>query len=333
MKAVSTWLLFAIVSVSSNAAPPVPQLRVAELVEASDIIAVGTILTIADVGPSSVTTAGGVVSARQILATLATDRVLKGRAATSLEFQLVLPDAGIGYGGVAAGDYRMFLLKGSGEPYQLVSPYYPSLAAVRGPSPVAGTALDRVFESLSEVANATNEPETNRQSAIFALWGATSRFATDGLMVALDDHAPAIRAGAAASLLASGDMRALPVAESALSVANPNVPSEVLHNLTVAIEQGLRRPQAIGALGRLMVSPNIHARRSAARALREVRSPLAVDALVRALDDVDGEVRYAAVVGLAEITAQPRWGPSLPEFHQNQQRYIDFWKNWRKQNP
>lgn len=215
----------------------------------------------------------------------------------------------------------------------LASPYYPSLAAVRGVAPTATTDLDKVFECLGEVANAPTEPEAIRQSAVFAMWGAHSRFAVDGLVTALNDSTLAIRVGAAASLLASGDIRALPLAEAALAAPNPDLPPEALRNLAVAIEQGLRDSQAISSLERLLSSPNVGVRRSAARTLREIRSASVVNALVRALDDGDSEVRYAAVAGLAEITAQPRWGPSLPEFMQNQQPYVEFWKRWKKRNP
>ena len=146
MKAIATSLVAALIGVSSAAAP-VPLLRVEELVKASDVIAIGTVLAIADLGPISVSVPGSVVPGRQMLATLTTDRVLKGRAGSSLEFKIDVPDSTIGYGSVAVADYRVFFLKGTSEPYVLSNPYNPSLAAVRGPSPKARADLDECWNA------------------------------------------------------------------------------------------------------------------------------------------------------------------------------------------
>ncbi len=267
-----------------------------------------------------------------MVATLATDQVIKGPGKSSLQFQFIVPDAQVGYGGIAVGDYRIFFLKGSGEPYQPVSPYYPSLVAVRGARLTAEGALPRVFEALGAVVNSSSEPESVRQAAIYALWGARGRFATDALAIALDQDEPAIRLTAAAALLAGGDTRALPVAEAALNAPNSNATPEALHNLAVAISEGIRDPGAIPALARLLGSPNLDARRAVALALRSIGSAAVVEPLVKALDDVDGDVKYTAVAALAEITGQPQWGPSLPEFLSNRQRYLDYWKAWKSAN-
>jgi hypothetical protein len=322
-------LAAALVSVASiTSASPVPQLRVAELVQNADVIVVGSVQAIGDLGPGSAVTPSGPLIGRRLVATLVIDRVLKGQNRSSLEFIFVRSDTSGAYGGIAAGDYRVFFLKGSGDPYELVSPYYPSLVAIRGSTTTAETALDRVCEVLAEVLNSPSESLGSRQSAISALWGVKSRFAADGLASALGDDTPAIRFGAASSLLASGDLRALSVADPALMSSGPTVPSDLLHNLIVAID-GLKDLDAIPELDRLLTSPNVETRRRAVRALRFSAATPALDSLAKALDDADNEVRYEAVAGLAGIAGQPQWGPSIPEFNNNPTRYIEHWKAWR----
>jgi HEAT repeat protein len=311
-------------------ATPVPQFRVADIVKDSDVIAIGVVVSVANLGPTSIVTPNGAISGRQMVATLVTDQMIKGPGKSSLQFEFAVPDAAIGYGGVEAGDVRMFFLKGRGEPYQLVSPHYPSLVAVRGIRLTARGELERVVEALGAVVTSSAEPEAARQSAIYALWGTKIRFGTDALASALADATPATRLTAAAALLAGGDMRALQVAEDALTAPNPNATSEVLHNLAVAISEGIRDPGAVPALARLLLSPNVGARRSAAVALRAIGSSTAVEALVKALDDVDSEVQYTAVTALAEITGQRESAPSLPAFLNNQQHYVEHWKAWKR---
>jgi hypothetical protein len=61
-----------------------------------------------------------------------------------------------------------------------------------------------------------------------------------------------------------------------------------------------------------------------------MRQPLALKALATALDDDDVEVRYTAVMGLAETTGQKGWGPSMPAFVEDEQRYLQYWRDWIK---
>ena len=72
------------------------------------------------------------------------------------------------------------------------------------------------------------------------------------------------------------------------------------------------------------------ARRAAASALRHTEADSAIASLLQALEDTDQEVRYQAVLGLATITGETEWGPSLDSFAREEQRYLAHWRQWTK---
>lgn len=71
-------------------------------------------------------------------------------------------------------------------------------------------------------------------------------------------------------------------------------------------------------------------RRPIAAAIRSTKSQSAIHPLSSLLADADFEIRYTAVIGLAEITGQHEWGPAQDVFQANERRYLDHWKAWAK---
>jgi HEAT repeat protein len=69
-------------------------------------------------------------------------------------------------------------------------------------------------------------------------------------------------------------------------------------------------------------------REAAAEALRRMGSKLAIRPLVQALGDQDKNVRYHAVVGLAEITGDKEHHPNLIDYKTAEPRYLEYWIEW-----
>ena len=57
----------------------------------------------------------------------------------------------------------------------------------------------------------------------------------------------------------------------------------------------------------------------------DIPSSGVLTALARALDDSDQQVRYSAVAGLAEITGETKWMPSIPLFKEDESPYLAHW--------
>jgi HEAT repeat protein len=69
-------------------------------------------------------------------------------------------------------------------------------------------------------------------------------------------------------------------------------------------------------------------RRSSAAALRQMHTAAAIGPLLTALKDSDHGVKYQAVIGLAELTGQYEWGPSVELFLKDEHHYVAHWQEW-----
>jgi HEAT repeat protein len=247
-----------------------------------------------------------------------------------VRFQFSLPEVFIGYTGVGSGTYRILFLKSNGDHYEFVSPYYPSVVAVAGSRIQSERPLDRVFEAVAAVLWSPDAPVQYKREAINTLWGVKNPLAASGLRSMLQEGVRTLQLPAAAALLAAGDSSALPIAEAELLRPDPSLSFEVLPNLRGALSRGIMPEAAIPALARLLSQGDTDTRRAASLALRRTRLTSALGPLASALDDADVQVELNVVMGLAEITGQAEWGPSMPAFLADKERYLGHWKDWMR---
>lgn len=323
------WAACVLAVTSLVSAAPVPHLALGELVQMADIVVAGTVTDVAEKGAVALSTANGTVPARLMTGALSVDVVLKGSVqSSSLDFQFSIPDVPIGFAGIQLDVYRVFFLKLAGTTYELASPYRPSIVGVRSRAVRSSETIDKVLEMVAAVLRTDTTDDEMKLEACHALWGNTSAEAVTGLRAALKSRNQSVALTAAAALLSNGDQTAWQLAETALTRSDGSISPEVLHNLRVALSEKPASDAAIAARARLLRAGDVETRRAVSVSLRRLRSPLAVESLTRALDDDDVEVRYSAVMGLAESTGRNEWGPSMPAFLEDQQRYIRLWKEW-----
>jgi HEAT repeat protein len=141
---------------------------------------------------------------------------------------------------------------------------------------------------------------------------------------------PALRLGAVAQLLLRDDLTGLQLAAEALLEPAEDPPSEIRKNLLAGVSMGVKDPLAVPILVTLLRQGGDPVRRAAAFALVHTASPSAIDALAQALGDPDHEVRYYAVMGLADITGQPDRRPSTFDFRDREASYLSYWKEWAR---
>jgi hypothetical protein len=326
------FLVAMLMNPASVSAIPVPALDLPELTAASDLIVVGQVLAIREEGRTTINTQGGPVQARQMVATLRAFRVLKGQAgAPSVSFGFLIPEVDLAYGGVAEKQVGMFFLKEvSKQKYEVLNPYYPSIVAAPDAPATEGAALDRVVAEVAYVLNSAKSSPDERERAVSILETVETPAATEALKKAARTPGgpPSLRAVAA--LLRRNDASVLDLAERALTVAPQGAEAGVRLTLALAIRDGVTTPDAVPALARLLRARDVETRRGAAAALRHVGTDSVVAPLSDALQDNDREVRYQAVLGLAAVTGQSDWGPSIDLFTQDEQRYLEYWKDWAK---
>jgi hypothetical protein len=88
---------------------------------------------------------------------------------------------------------------------------------------------------------------------------------------------------------------------------------------------------ALRAVEALASSRYLSIRFGAMNALRRLRDPLSIPVLIERLSDSDDNIRYLAVITLAEISGKTGdYAPSMYLFDKNPSFYVNLWKEWTK---
>jgi hypothetical protein len=311
----------------------VPNLRIVELVAASDVIVIAHVYDVREEGPAaSVVFRGQPIAANEYLAELDVLSTIKGSVSDHLSVKYSLPNTFVGYQGLRLG-MRIIFLRRRGSGFELADPYHPDLPAVSGTLPIHAptdsvTAVEQ--EMLSVIASSSTTPGEKSEILRFdyALPGGnrTVNALKSALVNAGDED---LRQRIEGELISFGDGAEL-----------PNVVSLVLRNsatsnqrvwLLYVVGNKITDPLAIPSLRKLLGSNDDPVREAAAQALWHIADPTAVPSLAGALDDRDESVRFYAVRGCADIAKEIGWGgPSESEFREHEQQYLAHWRAWAK---
>ncbi len=281
-----------------------------------DLIVIGRVNSISNAG--------------RAIATLSIDKVVKGEAdARTVDFEF-LPNAPSAYARIQPELFGMFFLKRNeaGGGYRVLDSTYPAVIAPANAVLTGEQGLDRTVNVVGQVLLTARAAE-DRRVAVSVLRSALTDRATELLRQGAKDKDPVVKMQSISALLNRNDIETLAIAERAL--LNPPAATEpyLLENISSALE-GIKDPQAIPALQRLLGSSNSRTRLGAVSALRQMKVMEAVEGLVLVLGDNNRDVRYEAVMGLAELTGQDQWATSMGRFEREEQRYLDHWKEWSR---
>jgi hypothetical protein len=103
---------------------------------------------------------------------------------------------------------------------------------------------------------------------------------------------------------------------------------EALRSLLIQKLSEIRTPAARQQLAALCQNARVDLARAAASALRQLHHPATIPDLIELLNNADLEVRYQAVMGLAELEPGVEAGPSFEVYHSDESRYLQRWKQW-----
>src|SRR5438094_6863048 len=181
-----------------------------------------------------------------------------------------------------------------------------------------GTAhkpVERVVRTLGEAISIPDSSRDTKQIALWYLEFAKSDASASALRAVLTNADPIVGVSAAAMLMLRGDVSGLEVIKRAFLPGPQSLPNQLEETVPNAIGIGIRDPKLIPDLEELLSSSSRYMRRGIVMALMRTGSPDALNALRRALADVDFEVRYYGVLGLARITGDARgMTPHMEEF-------------------
>ena len=290
-------------------------LNLERLTNKADLIIIGRVNSVSNAG--------------RAIATLSIDKVVKGEAnARTIDFEF-LANAPSVYAHIQPQLFGMFFLKQNPDGHcRILDPMYPAVIAPANAVLTDAQGVDRTVNIVGQVLLTASAAE-DRRVAVRVLSSARTNRATELLRHGAKDRDAVVKMQSISALLSRDDVETLEIAERTL--LNPPAETEayLLENISAALE-GIKNPRAIPALQRLLHSSNSRTRLGAISALRQMHVMEAVEGLVIALGDNNRNVRYEGVVGLAELTGQNQWAPSIGKFESDEQQYLDHWKEWAR---
>jgi hypothetical protein len=228
--------------------------------------------------------------------------------------------------GAEIGKYRLFFIRRSAGGWAPADANWLSVPGSRGFRPARGkTAVQAVFDNLAAVIRTGDLSDTLEAIALTRHYNRPELL--DACAQRLGDPEAAVRLECAAVLVRRNDERALPVLKQVLPrLQDDSWPHNL--NLAYAVRDGLSDPRVAPLLMEVYGKRDSSdaTRVAVVSALGRMKEPGVAQVLVRALRDSARDVRYAAAVGLADITGQPQWRPSIDEFRFDERKYVAHWE-------
>jgi hypothetical protein len=309
-----------------------PALDLKAMAEGADLIAVGRVVDVGERGPGIAQTPSGDFAARGMAATLEVERLLKGSGGARLDFEFLIPEQMIGYWPIGKGQFGVFFLRQDVSGYQVFDPYHPYVEAFPGTPSANGSIFEKIIAEMAGVLTSPGSSGNSRRLAIHALDVTPGAASTAALVQGAQQQNEEVRLRSAAALFRRNDITFLNQAVGLLLNPPSGLDPDLLDDMSLGIGVGVTSPKATSSLVRLLGSPRVATRRAAAQALACISGSSIVAPLAGALYDSDRQVRYWAVTGLARATGQNPWYPSLGEFQENEDRYVNHWREWAQSN-
>ncbi len=256
--------------------------------------------------------------------------VLKGNEALEsirIQVPVLLPSWGsASLDGIPGNSIKLlFLRKIDSNVYQVTDPHHPSLPGI----PVSINSIDpfnNVASVECQVASSDSSTLNDRLDAIWSLDRVNAPCIVPTLRELDSERVPVLSLTSENELVKRGDTVSLNQAIiDALSTSVEN-PEYLRGNILHGIGEGKFDESAVPMLDELSKSDQVEARLAAARALKNIGTKRCVPSLRSLLGDSSGEVRYVAVIALADIYGMPKRHPSIPEFRKHEEKYTGYWK-------
>jgi hypothetical protein len=314
-----------------------------KLVDKSDVVANITVISTVQVGAGAVTLHGYTYQTRRRQATFRVNCAIKGKLSVSeLTVPYVLLYSPGGWGGgvpegysigdpLTPGSSKLIFLKRMRTEYEFTNGSYLGMVVA---SDCGCTASANPFastvSSVIRVLFSRSASEQERTEALFQL-GATdepSIVAELKRFMSVEPAYSTLYMRAVTAILAHQD---LSVANQASALLD-HIPqyNEAVVNLLFAVGGALPPWRAVPILRKGFASPAAMVRSSAAQALYQTDSRLAIPALLTDLEDPDPGTAFAVMQGLGNLTKQYEWRPKTTEASADWFRCLSHWREFRQ---
>lgn len=316
-----------------------PIVSTRELVDSADLIIVGKVQSVQQIGTGSIILRGKSYTRLDYQAEITVDETIKGDSVPSnfiLGYSTPSEDSAgnVAEGGLVFNAYRIIFLVKTSVGYKFANPFYPSLPA--SPKPCAPSwqvnlgedAYHKVQQKVLQILCAVTSSEEKQWALWTVSWDHDSD-AAPSLKAALAlpeiKSSAVLRTSILGDLLAWRDLSVLPLAEAELFQPSKHTEGYLKSNLLLSISR-LDPRLSVPLLARALRLPELEARVGAARFLEYTNSQAAVDVLLSALDDPDREVQFAVMQSLGNLTNQHQWRPRTVDFDSHWAACIEHWR-------
>ena len=305
-------------------------LDVSSLTGSADVVCKGKVVDLFEEGRVQYLVGDAPMTFRRMVAFFHVDRVHKGTLSRpDIEIEFLDADVPSSLERLGRLEYALVFLRRKKARCQFA--HITTSKMPIGLEPIS--ALKERASPLSNIRNALirSLDDANEDVVLAAieqlgkLKGTQSRVALQPLAVARD---PIRRGAAIAALLNGGDVTQVDPAVRVADALPEHPLREHIKGSIYSAVAALRDPAATGALLRAVRRKDRRLRYAAVRALRNIRSERTVPLLMKTLDDTDEDVRYQALMALADVTGRPEWGTAIDAFRRDEATYIGRWKAW-----
>lgn len=312
---------------------PIPGLVLDDIINSSDLIVTGKVIASHEVSRNRQTIRGSTQLVRLVAADVLVVSVLKGTSAPRVRVNYLMPlEEDVGYRNLPLGTSRVIFLKKVGPGFEFANPFYPSAPALTSKDNQKDPSIRKnIIVAVASSLSADGVTVAEKHEALYFLEQSKAVESSGEIEKLLESVDKGLSVRAASVLLRLNQISALPFAEKVLTKGILDVEPWEIENLALSLSK-LRDERGIPTLRRLLRSGQLKTRQSAALALFDMKNPATRPALSEALSDTDFNVRYYAVIGLADSTSIAEWRPSVEVFRKEEGKYLEFWKAWARDN-
>jgi hypothetical protein len=305
-------------------------LDIPSLTESADIVCKGEVVCLYDEGEVQYLAGNEPITFKQKVAVFHVDRIYKGTISmTNIEIEFLQSDFPSSLESLNRGECVLIFLVSKNARYQFVNLTMSKMPISCEPVPtLKGRASPLVRIRKALIKSLTDANQDIVLAAIEQLGNLKSKETVASLQPFETSQDPIIRCATIAALLKFGDMAYISVAVRFLGDA-PDMPGmERVKSYIYGAIAELSNPSLMDSLTPLLQYNDMQLRYAAIRALRNIRSRSTIPFLIKALDDDYLDVRYQAMMALAEVTQHPEWCTTIDVFRHDETKYISKWKAW-----
>lgn len=331
-----TVLSFAAMRVQAQPRPTAGSEDIRPLFSSSNVVCVGRVVSISDLGGPTVSPDNSVVRAK--LGTVLVERYYKAtNESKSIRIRFYAPDRVSKVVtnvqpslSLSNGEHSLLFLQRNGDLFEFTDPWFSKLPM----SSYLAQGSARSGLSLLEVdlEAGLRDPDLQSVRSNLEILGGMKRLEqTTGLRELAGSPDFETKAAALLALQRVGDYSHLERSLEIMSRPDVSPMTVEMRSVLASTFENIDDPKAVPILLRFADSSNSTVRSSVIKALRHLNDPRSVPAMVRRLDDSDFFIRYDAVFTLATIEGRrddPEWVNAIGAYRAHESKYLTRWKKW-----